>query len=261
MTQGARGGARGKRGQRPQAPLAIGSSPREAAALEAMHKMDMHSLIDPAILYFGTPVVLVSSLNEDGSPNLAPMSSAWWLGHSCVLGFGARSKTPQNILRTSQCVLNLPSVREVAAVDRLARTTGSDPVPAHKAAKGYRHVADKFGVAGLTALPSVEVGPPRVAECPVHLEAILCAHHGLADGDPTQRGHLVSLEVRIVRVHVAEELRKEGEPDCIDPLKWRPLIMSFAHFFGLGPSVHPSSLAEIPERLYRPRGDGAPGDG
>ncbi len=40
----------------------------------------MHRVIDPSILYFGTPVVLVSSLNEDGSPNVAPMSSAWWLG-------------------------------------------------------------------------------------------------------------------------------------------------------------------------------------
>ena len=31
----------------------------------------MHKLVEPAILYFGTPVVLVSSTNEDGSPNLA----------------------------------------------------------------------------------------------------------------------------------------------------------------------------------------------
>lgn len=34
--------------------------------------------IEPAILYFGTPVVLIGSTNEDGSFNLAPMSSAWW---------------------------------------------------------------------------------------------------------------------------------------------------------------------------------------
>jgi flavin reductase (DIM6/NTAB) family NADH-FMN oxidoreductase RutF len=77
----------------------------------------MHTVIDPAILYFGTPVVLVSSINPDGSPNLAPMSSAWWLGRSCMLGFGARSQTPANILRTRECVLSLPSVEQVAAVD------------------------------------------------------------------------------------------------------------------------------------------------
>ena len=32
--------------------------------------------IEPAILYFGTPVVLIGTCNEDGSYNLAPMSSA-----------------------------------------------------------------------------------------------------------------------------------------------------------------------------------------
>ncbi|HEX8243216.1 MAG TPA: flavin reductase family protein [Longimicrobium sp.] len=126
----------------------------------------MHTVIDPAILYFGTPVVLVSSVNPDGSPNLAPMSSAWWLGKSCMLGFGARSHTPANILRTGECVLNLPSAAQVSAVDRLARTTGSDPVPPHKLAMGYRTERDKFAAAGLTPLTADLVDPPRVAECP-----------------------------------------------------------------------------------------------
>jgi flavin reductase (DIM6/NTAB) family NADH-FMN oxidoreductase RutF len=125
----------------------------------------VHSVIDPAILYFGTPVVLVSSTNPDGSPNVAPMSSAWWLGRSCLLGFGARSHTPANIRRTGECVLNLPSVDQVAAVNRLARTTGSLPVPPHKVAMGYRHERDKLAVAGLTPLAADVVAPPRIAEC------------------------------------------------------------------------------------------------
>src|SRR6476660_811484 len=133
----------------------------------------MHTTIDPTILYFGTPVARVSSLNPDGSANLAPMSSAWWLGRSCMLGFGARSQTPINIQRTGECVLNLPSVHEVTAVDRLAKTTGSDPVPPHKVAMGYRHERDKFQLAGMTELASDLVAPPRAAECPVHLEAVL----------------------------------------------------------------------------------------
>ena len=211
--------------------------------------------IDPAILYFGTPVVLVSSLNEDDSPNLAPMSAAWWLGHSCMLGFGARSKTPANILRTGECVLNLPSVREVDAVDRLALTTGSDPVPPHKTAMGYRHVKDKVGLAGLSPLPALDVRAPRIAECPVHLEAKLVAEHGILGGDPERRGRLVALEVRIVRVHVSEEVRMDGAPNRIDPDRWRPLIMSFCQFYGLGERVHASRLAEIPEHAYRPTGN------
>ncbi len=212
----------------------------------------MHRTIEPAILYFGTPVVLVSTLNEDGSPNVAPISSAWWLGWNCVLGFGARSQTPANLLRTGECVLNLPSVNEVGAVDRLARLTGSNPVPPHKVAMGYRHEADKLGVAGLTAVAAETVGPPRLGECPVQLEAVLTARHPLAEADPAARGKLVALEVKIQRVHVAEEILLDGHENRIDPRKWRPLIMSFCQFFGLGDILHSSRLAEIPESLYRP---------
>ena len=44
----------------------------------------MHVTSEPGILYFGTPVVLISTTNEDGSYNLAPMSSAFWLGWRCL---------------------------------------------------------------------------------------------------------------------------------------------------------------------------------
>ena len=51
--------------------------------------------IEPAILYFGTPVVLISTLNDDGTSNLAPMSSAFWLGWRCILGLDASSKNTE----------------------------------------------------------------------------------------------------------------------------------------------------------------------
>jgi flavin reductase (DIM6/NTAB) family NADH-FMN oxidoreductase RutF len=212
----------------------------------------MHRTAEPAILYFGTPVVLVSTMNEDGSPNLAPISSAWWLGWSCVLGFGGRSKTPANLLRTGQCVLNLPSVEQVGAVDRLARTTGSDPVPPHKVAMGYRHEKDKFKVAGLTAMPADLVAAPRVVECPIQLEATLEASHPMEASNRERAGRLLALEVRIVRVHLDERVMVAGHEDRVDPDRWRPLIMSFAKFYGLGGELHPSRLAEIPEAAYRP---------
>lgn len=216
----------------------------------------MHRIVDPAILYFGTPVVLVSSINEDKSPNLAPVSSAWWLGWNCVLGFGAASKTPQNILRTGECVLSLPSVELVAHVDRLAKTTGSNPVPPHKVRMGYRHLRDKFGAAGLTPVSSTLVSPPRVAECPVQLEAVLTSKLDLRANDPMMRGRLVALEVEVRRVHLDQRLLMDGTTngaDRVDPHRWRPLIMSFSEYFGLGPCVHRSTLAEIPEALYRPK--------
>ncbi|GAA2902322.1 flavin reductase family protein [Streptomyces mexicanus] len=210
-----------------------------------------HSRIEPGILYFGTPVVLLSTLNEDGTPNLAPMSSAFWLGWRAVLGLGARSQTSQNMLRTRECVLNLPSDALAPAVDRLALTTGTDPVPPRKAERGYRYEPDKFGRAGLTPVPSETVAPPRAAECPVAMEAVVEAVHALADDDDTQRGSVLTFEVRVRRVHVHDDIRQAGTEDHIDPDAWRPLIMSFQKLYGLGPQVHPSTLARIPEHLYR----------
>jgi flavin reductase (DIM6/NTAB) family NADH-FMN oxidoreductase RutF len=201
--------------------------------------------IEPNILYFGTPVVLISSMNEDGTPNLAPMSSAFWLGWRAVLGLGARAKTAQNLLRTRECVLNLPSDALAWAVDRLALTTGSDPVPERKWERGYRFVPGKFERAGLTATPSETVAPPRVAECPVSMEAVVEEVHPIGDGG------VLAFEVRVQRVWVHEEIRMEGTDDHIDPDAWRPLIMSFQKLYGLGPQVHSSTLARIPERWYR----------
>src|SRR5271154_1764965 len=109
-----------------------------------------HIVSEPSILYFGTPVVLISTKNQDGSANLAPMSSAFQLGWRCVLGLNALSKTTENMIRTGQCVLNLPSVDNVAAVNRLACLTGSNPVPPVKLARGYIYEKYKFETAGLT---------------------------------------------------------------------------------------------------------------
>jgi flavin reductase (DIM6/NTAB) family NADH-FMN oxidoreductase RutF len=210
-----------------------------------------HSPIEPGILYFGTPVVLLSTMNEDGSANLAPMSSVFWLGWRAMLGLGARSQTARNLLRDGACVLNLPDDSMADAVDRLALTTGRDPVPEGKVRRGYRYAGDKFGLARLTPVASETVAAPRVAQCPVAMEAVLEATHPLADDDPQQRGGIVVFEVRITRVLVHDRIRAAGTRDRIDPDKWRPLIMSFQHFYGLGPRLRESALATIPERLYR----------
>jgi len=211
----------------------------------------MHKTIEPSILYFGTPVVLLSTRNKDGSPNLAPMSSAWWLGWNCMLGLGAQGHSAQNLRRERECVLNLPSASMAPAVNHLARLTGSDPVPPLKVARGYRYEHDKFGVAGLTPVASDLVLAARVEQCPVQLEAVLETVHEFGHRPDKEPGAL-AFEVRIVRAHVDETLLVAGKPNHIDPDHWRPLLMSFARFYGLGEQLHPSTLAEIPEEAYRP---------
>jgi len=206
---------------------------------------------EPAILYFGTPVALLSTINPDGSANLAPMSSVFWLGWRAMLGLGAASQTAQNLIARREVVINLPSAAMADAVDALALTTASDPVPAYKAARGYRHEGDKFARAGLTPLLSDTVTPPRAAEAPVQLEARIEAIHSLAAEDPAQAGKILTFEARITRVHLHESIIMADDPNRIDPDLWRPLIMSFQKFYGLGPEVRPSTLASIPEAVYR----------
>ena len=88
------------------------------------------------------------------------MSSAFWLGWRGVIGLDRTSKTVANMIRTRECVLNLPSEAQVGAVDRIALTTGSDVLPPHKVARGYRFEKDKFGTAGLTSVASETIAPP-----------------------------------------------------------------------------------------------------
>ena len=211
-----------------------------------------HAIISPAILYWGTPVVVISSLNEDGSSNLAPMSSAWWLGHSCMLGLDSESKTTGNILRTGQCVLNLADDTQASAINLLAGTTGTNPVSASKRSRDYRFVYDKWAVANLTRTPSDLVKPDRVAECPVQMECEVVQSTPLRKDLPDRVGLATAIEVRVLRVHVEESLRMAGHPNRVDPDRWRPLIMSFQELYGLGGGkVASSVLGNVCEERYR----------
>lgn len=196
----------------------------------------MHVDVDLSVLYFGTPVVLVSTTNPEGTTNLAPISSAWWLDDRCLIGVGDLARTSENLRRTGECVLNLPSSAQVDAVDRIAMTTGSDPVPDAKHRQGYRYVADKFAAAGLTRQPSDLVTPDRAEQCPIQLECRLVDRYSLGES----RASAYQLEV--VRTHVDESLVLPGTTH-VDPVGWDPLIMKFCEFFGDGRPLRPSRLA------------------
>ena len=225
-----------------------------------------HSIISPAILYFGSPVVLVSSENEDGTDNICAISSAFWLGHRCMLGFAAESKTPLNILRTGQCIVNLPDDTMAAPINALSTTTGTEHVSASKIDRGYRYVKDKWTCAGLTPSASDFVRPHRIRECPVHMECELAGNHELMKDLPDRAGLVVVLELRVLRIHVWDKIRMANTANRIDPDKWRPMIMSFQELYGLGNGkAAPSQLGEVEEEKYRAltRSDQVklPGDG
>ncbi len=198
-----------------------------------------HQIFEPKIMYFGTPVVLISTLNQDGTPNLAPMSSAWWLGQSCMLGLGTSSQTLANLRRTGECVLNLASAEMVGHVDKLALTTASSQLPKHKEKMGFEVVADKFAQAGLTPLTSEMVAPPRVLECPVQLEAVV------KDIRDFEGSYAAAIEVRIIRAYFDDSILNPDKRHGVDTDKWKPLIMSFCEFYSLGENLHSSRLAKV----------------
>lgn len=104
----------------------------------------------------------------------------------------------------------------------------------------------------MTPQASETVAAPRVKECPVQLEAKVESITSLAENDAAQKGKILVIEVRVLRVHLEKSILMDGDPDRVDPDKWRPLIMSFQEFYGLtAKKVLESKLAQIPERLYR----------
>jgi flavin reductase (DIM6/NTAB) family NADH-FMN oxidoreductase RutF len=195
--------------------------------------------VEPKVLYFGTPVVLISSRNPDGTTNLGPMSSAWWLDRSAMLGMSASSQTVQNLTERPECVLNLVDPAMVAALDRIALLTGSRQMSASKRARGYRYEADKFAAAGLSRAPSDHTGLDGIEESPIWLEGRIKVMHRIGPADSNLR----ALEMTVERVQVREDLLIPGRENYIDPVRWDPLIMKFTEYFAGGRPAYASSLA------------------
>jgi flavin reductase (DIM6/NTAB) family NADH-FMN oxidoreductase RutF len=199
-----------------------------------------HLHITPSILYFGTPVVLLSTENADGTFNLAPISSAWALGQVVVLGLGRQGQTGANLAVRPELVISLPEPGHWAAVERLGELTGR-PAAAGHGPRRARYEPDKFAAAGFRAQASLTVRPPRVAECPIQLEARAARVGADAAGD------FLIVEARVLKVHADPRLVVPGTQH-IEPAAWSPLIYNFRHYFGLGPELGHSGVSETPSR-------------
>ena len=187
-----------------------------------------HLTIRPKMLYVGTPVFLVTTVNADGTFNLAPASSYWALEQMLVLGLETDGQSAQNVLERPELTVSFPHPELWPAVERLASVTGRHPVPPAKAER-YRHASDKLAVSGLSFQPSELVAPPRVRECRLQFEAeVRRATPGL--------GEYLMVEAEVVRVHAAPEIVVPGT-DHVDPRAWHPTIYSFRHYFDIGAEV------------------------
>lgn len=205
-----------------------------------------HRVIEPSVLYLGTPVYLVATRNPDGTANLAPASSHFALGRMVVLGLEEGGQSLDNVRRHPELTVNFPAAEQWQHVERLAGVTGREDVPEEKLGQ-YEFEPRKFERAGLHALPSDLVDVPRVAEAPVQLEARALRV------TPGAAGVYGIVEAEVVRVHAAPEITVEGT-DHIDPEAWHPLIYAYRHFYDRGAEVgwtRKTPLVEPPAAVAR----------
>lgn len=157
------------------------------------------------------PIAVVSTLNEDGTNNVAPFS--FFTGVSAqpmIVAFcplirsatGELKDTPRNIFREKEFVINFVSQ---PIVDKVNKTSAELP-----------YGEDEFVHAGLTPIDSEKVKARRIKESLIHFECIYRDH--ISYGDRPGNGSIITGEV--VKVHVADELLDQGR---IDTDKFQPV--------------------------------------
>ena len=147
------------------------------------------------------PIAVVSTLNEDGSNNVAPFSFFTAVSAKpMIVAFsplirsstGEMKDTPRNIFREKEFVINFVSE---GIVDKINATSAELP-----------YGSDEFTHAGLTAIDSEKVKARRVKESLIHFECVYRDH--LSYGDQPGQGQIITGEV--VKVQISEELLDEG---------------------------------------------------
>lgn len=147
------------------------------------------------------PIAWVSTRGLDGSINLAPHSFFTIAANepaTVLFSSVGRKDTLTNIEATGDFVVNVASV---ALIDQVNDTSAGLP-PGDS----------EFAHAGLTPVPAVRVGAPRVAESPAHIECVLDRVVPVGDA--------FLVLGRVVHVGVASTALLDGRPDevLLDPL-------------------------------------------
>jgi flavin reductase (DIM6/NTAB) family NADH-FMN oxidoreductase RutF len=148
------------------------------------------------------PIAVISTLNSDGSSNLAPFSFFTAVSASpMIVAFcpmirtstGEFKDTVKNILREREFVLNFCTEDNYQKIN-----LASTELP---------YGEDEFKFAGLNPLDSQVVKAKRVKESPVHFECVF--RDMLCYGKHPGSGSLITGEVKLV--HVDEKIMKEGK--------------------------------------------------
>jgi flavin reductase (DIM6/NTAB) family NADH-FMN oxidoreductase RutF len=148
------------------------------------------------------PIAVISTLNEDGTNNVAPFSFFTAVSAKpMIIAFspmirsstGKMKDTPINIFREKEFVVNF--VHEDIA-EKINQTSQELP-----------YGEDEFIVSGLTPIPSEKIKAQRIKESLIHFECIYRDH--LSYGDSPGAGQIITGEV--VKIHIDEKIIIDGK--------------------------------------------------
>lgn len=187
-----------------------------------MSEPSRYSTIDPATVWesFFTvaPLVLVGTLEADGSPDIAPKHQATPLGTSGLFGFVCRPDhaTLRNVLATDCFTVGYPSPSMVVQTSLAA---------APRDAEGTKPTLDLMSLS-----PARAVNGVLVDGCPAHLECRL-------DRVIDDLGPDALVVGRVVAAHVSDRARRGEQVDDGDLIASAPVLAY----------VHPGRVASIHE--------------
>lgn len=158
------------------------------------------------------PIAWISSLNEDGSTNLAPFSYFSMLNSSTMsVSFrrenDTQKDTARNILRSGEAVVHIADRSLIAALD-----LSSKPLPPGES---------EVELTGLTLTGSTTVRTPAISEAKIRLEVTLQQHLELDnfEGDEIESDLLL---LRVQAAHIRSDIYDKEKNyinhDLLDPL-------------------------------------------
>jgi flavin reductase (DIM6/NTAB) family NADH-FMN oxidoreductase RutF len=129
-----------------------------------LEERDQYKLMTGSII--PRPIALVTTLGEMG-PNAAPFSLFNMVGSDpCMLMFSVGNQGDGSAKGTLQNLRYLPEFVVHICDENIAQHM-------NVCSTDFEHGINEIERAGLTAVPSVKVKPPRIAEAPVHMECKL----------------------------------------------------------------------------------------
>jgi flavin reductase (DIM6/NTAB) family NADH-FMN oxidoreductase RutF len=175
---------------------------------------------------------VVSTINENRSPLLSGVVPVVIFGLRLTLDLPWQSTTANNLMRTGECVINLPGAETTAAIERLAQTVTS--INNNFNFNFSRVVAcGMLTPAHMTLVPSEAISALRALECPMQLEARSegninkMAHERIAPLDKS-----LTFGLNVLRVHIDPSVVLSD----VDPNMWTPLMTCLREAYRKSPA-------------------------